>query len=273
MYRHRNSLPLASAAPALVVALALSFLPFAGWTDTAVGAEQAAIAIDADPTDNTANSLGAIDTCIEVSPDATFDVDFVITNTVDLLAWETYVTYDESVLEVVDRDVGMFLATGPERDVFDASENVPDGDGVYRLTAADIASPPYSHTGSGVLARLTFTAVDQGVTLVSAAPIDRNQDGMPDVGPVFKDLDNSLIGDSNGDSFFDGPTADARVAVDASCSAIAGAGLLEGGPLAAGGSGGAWWIVTLVAGVGAVSLTAAGTLWARRVRAGPAGGS
>src|SRR3990170_320200 len=166
MYGQRNRLTLSGAAPALLVVLALSFFPFASWTATAAGAEQAAIAIDADPTDNTANSLAAIDTCIEVSPGTTFDVDFVTTNTADLLAWETYVTYDKSVLEVVDRDVGMFLATGPARDVFDASERVPDGDGVYRLTAVDIASPPYPHTGSGVLARLTFKAVDQGVSLV-----------------------------------------------------------------------------------------------------------
>jgi hypothetical protein len=259
--------PVAAIALALSVGLACAVLGLASWQAATAGAAETSLAIDADPTGNTAESVDAVDNCVEVSQGDTFSVDFVINDAANLLGWETYLAYDKSVLSVADRDVQMFLTGGPEREVFDASERTPDNDGLYRLTAVDIASPPYSHTGSGVLARVTFQATGEGVAFVSAVPVDRNDDGKPDIGPVFKDTDNHLIGDSNGDSFFDGPTTDARVAVGTPCSG-------SGGALSdvLGGGGSALTIVIgLAMAVTAVGLTAGFTLWARRTRAGAAG--
>lgn len=175
------------------------------------------IGVDADPTGNTATSLGPIDSCVSVGTGDTFQVDVFVADVTDLLAWETYFVYDISVLNVDSRDVMMFQAANPGSQVFDVSEALPDLDGRYGLAAVDIAAPPAPDSGSGVLARLTLRAVGAGVSPLSLSPIDINGDGTMDLGPWLKDFEGEPIGDLNGDSFFDASIANAEIAVDGTC--------------------------------------------------------
>jgi len=175
------------------------------------------VGVDADPTGNTATSLGPIDSCLSVSTGDTFDIDIFITDVADLLAWETYFVYDMSVISIVSRDVMMFQAANPGSNVFDVSEGLPDIDGYYRIAAVDLAEPPAPDSGSGVLARLTLKAIGPGVSPLSLSPLDINGDGTMDLGPWLKDSEGESISDLDGDGFFDGPISDAQIAVDRAC--------------------------------------------------------
>lgn len=181
-------------------------------------AQQAvSLAVDADPSGNTATSLGSADECAGVATGDSFQVDIVVRDVEDLLGWEAYVIYDASVLKLTDRDVRMLLAANAESNVFDASDAPVSANGRYRVAAADIADPPAPDSGSGLLARLTFDAVAPGVSLVALPRLDVTGDGRPDVGPILTAAGGQRIGDSDGDAFFDGPTADAWIAVDTPC--------------------------------------------------------
>jgi hypothetical protein len=179
--------------------------------------EAVTIGLDVEPAGNTATSLGPIDSCISVSTDDTFEVDIFVTDVADLLAWETYFVYDMSVVNIVSRDVAMFQAANPGSNVFDVSESLPDIDGYYRIAAVDLADPPAPDSGSGVLARLTLKAVGPGVSMLSLSPIDINEDGKLDLGPSLRDTEAESIGDLDGDALFDGPIANAEIAVDGTC--------------------------------------------------------
>lgn len=179
--------------------------------------EAVAIGVDADPAGNTATSLGPVDSCLSVSTGDTFQVDVFVADVADLLAWETYFVYDMSIINVVSRDVMMFQAANPGSNVFDVSEGLPDIDGYYRVAGVDLADPPSPDSGSGVLARLTLKAVGAGTSLLSLSPIDVNEDGRMDLGPSLKDTEAEPIGDLNDDGFFDGPIANAEIAVGGTC--------------------------------------------------------
>jgi hypothetical protein len=68
-----------------------------------------------------------------------------------------------------------------------------------------------------VLARVTVKGVGPGVSELRLPLSDLDGDGKPDEGPLLRDVDVNSIGDVNGDTLFDGPIANARIAVDASC--------------------------------------------------------
>jgi hypothetical protein len=205
------------------IALAGMLVAFTAWAEgnpaRGEGAAQGTVSIgvDADPTGNTATSLGPIDSCVSVRSGDTFQVDIFVTDVVDLLAWETYFSYDMTVVKITDRDVMMFQAANPGSQVFDASEGLPDIDGRNRIAAADISEPPAPDSGSGVLARLTLEAVGSGVSPASLSPIDVNGDGIIDYGPFLRDAQGTSVGDADGDGFFDGPIINAEIAVDTAC--------------------------------------------------------
>lgn len=175
------------------------------------------IGVDADPTGNEPTSLGPIDSCSSVSIGDTFQVDVFIADVTDLLAWETYLSYDISVINVVSRDVAMFQAANAGSRLFDVSEALPDIDGQYGVAAVDIAEPPAPDSGSGVLARLTLKAIGPGVSPLSLSPIDINKDGSIDLGPFLKNVEAEFISDFDGDGFFDGPIANAEIVVGGAC--------------------------------------------------------
>jgi hypothetical protein len=178
------------------------------------------LAVDADPTGNTATSVGNIDDCLSVDLGATFDVDIVIENVANLLGWESPFVYDKSILEVVDINVRLFQAANPNSNVINASESPPDRDGLFLIGAADVSKA--TDNGSGVLARLTLQAIGTGVSPASIPQVDFNNDGTPDLGPTLAALIFGAIehlGDTNGDNLFDGPTDHARIAVGLPCTA------------------------------------------------------
>lgn len=178
------------------------------------------IGIDADPSGNTATSLGTIDDCASIRTSDTQEIDIFVTDVTDLLAWEAYLVYDPAILEIVDRDVTLFQGANEGSTVQDVSEDVPDDDGRYQLAAFDSADPMSPDSGSGTLARVTVRAVGSGVSPLSLPLTDVDSDGAPDQGPFLRDADGEPIGDENGDTLFDGQIVDAKIAVDESCSGV-----------------------------------------------------
>jgi hypothetical protein len=212
----------------LAVTLAVALLGTAGlgaWILSGGGqATQASPAlsmgVDADPSGNTATSLGPIDSCISVSSGTTFDVDIYVTDVTDLKSWEVYFVFDPSVAIVTGVNVkNMLLAANAGSNVVDTSDLVPNTTGLYRLSAIDTASAPAHESGSGVLARLTLQAVAPGVSTGGVDLLDENGDGKPDLGPWLRNSGGEYLGDVNGDRFFDGPISQAQIAVDRGCVA------------------------------------------------------
>lgn len=206
----------AALAASFILALALVATSAVQPKDTGAQ-EPVSLAVDADISGNVAASLGPTDQCVAVSSGDSVQVHVVVRNVTDLLGWEAYTIYDASVLELTDRDVNLFLAANAGSNVFDASDAPANANGRYRVAAADIADPPAPDSGSGVLARLTFSTLSPGVSLISLRRLDFSGDGRPDIGPILTAFGGQRIGDSDGDTYFDGPTADAWIAVDDDC--------------------------------------------------------
>ena len=182
--------------------------------------DEPSIGVDADPAGNTATSLGSIDSCITVSRGDTFQVDVFVADIDDLSAWEVLFRYDPTVVTLADRDVRMFLAASPGSDVFDPSETLPDGGGLYRLAAVDLAIPHSPDSGSGVLARLTLQAAASGVSSAEIARIDDDGNGTIEAGPLLTDASGNPIAPSDPNGFFAGSIANAVIAVDTPCEAV-----------------------------------------------------
>ncbi len=194
----------------------LLLIPFALAGGHAAAQTSTTLAIDVDAAGNTPTSLAARDQCVSVAVGSTLQIDITIEDVVDLTAWEAYLTYDEQVVNIVDRDVQQFLAYEPDSNVIDTSKSVPDDDGRYGVGAAAISQPLVGVDGDGVLARLTLEAVGPGRTTLSISPSPTDIVGRP-VAPTVTDVEGLQIGDSDGDSYFDGPILDADVAVGQGC--------------------------------------------------------
>jgi hypothetical protein len=163
----------------LIATLATCFLAAAlgGWIlpggDEATQASPGVtIGIDADPTGNTAASLGSIDASRTVNCGDTFEMDFFIQDVTNLLSWSVYLEYDASVLRIKGQDVQMFQAANAGSDVRDKSlgdRGLAAGlsGGYCDVAAADIAEPAAPDSGSGVLARLTLAAVGTGTSPIN----------------------------------------------------------------------------------------------------------
>jgi hypothetical protein len=167
----------------LAIALAVSLLATAvgGWIlgggEEATQASPAVtIGVDADPSGNTATSLGAIEATQTVACGETFEMDLFIRDVADLLAWLVGVEYDSSVVRISGQDVQMFQAANAGSDVLDQSGGDRSlasgyGGGYYEVAAADAAEPAAPDSGSGVLARLTVAAIGTGESpVVPRAP-------------------------------------------------------------------------------------------------------
>jgi hypothetical protein len=74
-----------------------------------------------------------------------------------------------------------------------------------------MTDPPAPDSPSGVLARLTSGTLSFSVSLVSLACLDLSGDGNSDIGPIPTSLTGHGIADSDSDTHFDGPPADARI--------------------------------------------------------------
>jgi hypothetical protein len=175
------------------------------------------IAIDVVPDENEATVVGEVETCASANVGDRFIVDLVVSDIEDLLAFEADVGFDGSVLEIVDRDVELFLGSAEGSQVVDTSQSTPNDSGLYKVGAVDTADPLAPESGSGVLARLTIEAVSNGKSDISLNKIDDNADGANDRGVFLRNAAGDVIGDEDGDSFFDGPVGSGQIVVGAAC--------------------------------------------------------
>jgi hypothetical protein len=191
-------------------AAGLAFLALflgSGWGPTVQANPGVVIGIDADPTGNTATSLGTIDDCRSTVTGQTVQVDLYITDVVELLSFSSWLFYDGDVVHITAIDVNQFLAAGDGSQVWNASHTTfPDSDGLYLAGAADIGTDQDS--GSGVLARITLQGAGTGISPIwlSKAPEDvvlRNHNGQL----ISASHDPGRIGvnqtDSDGDTIAD----------------------------------------------------------------------
>jgi hypothetical protein len=199
--------------------LAAMLLVATGATTRAARAQngEPSLAIDAGIDGNGPDAVGRIEDCISVSPGETFQIDMVIQDVEELLAWEASLDFDPAVVTVVGHDVKQFQEVNAGSSVIDISSQVPDDSGFHTLSAFESSDPPQVDTGSGVLARLTLEAQADGQSLLRFGNRDFNQDGVQDRGVLLKDIDADVIGDETGDDFFDGERQDAMVAVGEDC--------------------------------------------------------
>lgn len=256
--------------PALII-LALTLTAGLARAPAQAQQPQTQIGIDADSSGNTDTTLSTIDDCVEISQGASHTVDIFIQDVVDLQAWEAVLTFEPAVLEVVEKDAQLFMAANEGSDVQDFSGELPDSDGRYLLQVFDAAEPFAPDSGSGVLVRVTVKGVGPGVSELRLPLTDLDGDGSPDEGPLLRDIDVNSIGDVNGDTLFDGPITDARIAVDASCTDSPGptSQAVDGDE----GDGiGAATVVSVVVGlVASVVVGGVAAAWAVRRRASPQG--
>ncbi len=206
--------------PCLFLAIALSALvAVPAIADSAVPAQgqtPTTLLIDAGIQGNSAGAVGAIENCVRVNDGDEFQVDVVVRDVVDLLAWELYIAYDPAVVQLVGQDVKLFQqANGGS--VVDLSAPVPDDSGFHSLAAFDSSDPPTPDSGTGVLGRVTLLAVAEGESAVGFGTADLNDDGTIDRGTLLRNAAAGPIGDVNGDVFFDGETQGAIVAVGQKC--------------------------------------------------------
>jgi len=156
----------------LALAAIVGVQALAGGGGAGQASSAVALGVDADPDGNTATSLGSIDSCVSVETGDTFTIDVFIRDVEDLQVWNVFVHYDPSVVNIIDRDVQMFLAANPGSDVRDNSYGDPGLGGFYDLMVADVADDSPHESGSGVLARLTLTAVGPGLAAIEIdAPV------------------------------------------------------------------------------------------------------
>lgn len=174
-------------------------------------------AIDAGIDGNNSTSVGRIENCVAVKTGDRFQMDIVVQDITNLLAWEIPIDYDPEVLTVVGQDVKMFQQANAGSSVLDLSDKLPDDSGFHALAAFDSADPESPDSGSGVLARVTFEAVGAGGSPIRFGNRDYDSDGVLDRGSLIRDTATNIIGDSNGDTFFDGEQANAEVVVDGEC--------------------------------------------------------
>jgi len=192
-----------------------------GPTSLPLAQEPTSLGIDVIPTDNTPTSVVQIDSCALAQEGDTFDINLVIGNVTDLLAWELRISYDPEVLEIRDKDATLFQGANSGSDVFDLSEETPDDDGLYLLQSFDAAEPDSPDSGSGVLARLQLKAIGPGISPLTIDKPDLDGDGTPDQGPLLRNVAGDIIGDDDGDTLFDGPVSSAEIRVDEECPGAA----------------------------------------------------
>ncbi|HSP55210.1 MAG TPA: cohesin domain-containing protein, partial [Dehalococcoidia bacterium] len=161
--------------PPLIAALVLVALlaTIAAAAPAQSGSAVQLIALDADPSGNTATSLGHLDPCIRTGLGQEVTVDLVVDAVPKdrpLVGWGVGIKYDSDLLEVTADDKAFLLAADGAFEPFDVSDSLPDSDGVYSMTIADLASynpeGGNSETGPGVLARLTFRSKSPGLATV-----------------------------------------------------------------------------------------------------------
>jgi hypothetical protein len=204
-----------------------AFLLAPAWGGSRAGANpKVAVGIDGDPSADPANeatSLGSREACISIDTAVNdeFEVDFFVDNDVqDLKAFEATLSYDHDIVNVIGNDGLWLLAAGGDS-VWVLPSPLPDATGNFLFGAVDLSTPG-THSGEGVLARLTLRAVGTGITELSLHNVSLEQPG------------NVEIGDEDEDGWFDEPIYNAIVGVDVSLPDSDGDNVCDAGDLCLG---------------------------------------
>jgi hypothetical protein len=199
--------------PTIVLALLSAvLLAFTARSDVAEGTYTPVgtiVGVDAITTGNTATSLGTIDRCVSVSPNATFYIDLFVKDVTNLNYWSGTLRFDGSRLQVTSINVDYFLKTTPGSVVYNGSDNVPSSSGAFVAGATDQEYLPES--GSGVLARVGLKALAAGTSrMYFTWPVSAS-------GVYLEDHTANPIGDINGDAMFDGLVFNAIAVIGGPC--------------------------------------------------------
>ena len=151
--------------------------------------------MDANPSGNTATSLGNLDPCVRVEPGASATIDLVVDAVpVDrpLIGFEVHVKYDPALLQIATVDNEFLLAAVGAYEPFEGLGDIlPDSDGDLLVAVADLASnrTPGANveTGKGVLSRITLTARAAGIAAVAPGF------NPPDIYPGLIDAKNKTM--------------------------------------------------------------------------------
>jgi len=165
----------------IALALSVSLLGLGAGTGEAHQGPHGTVSIDHSSGDNTATAVGAIQACAEktLAADEEFSVDLVVQgipgNDEDMGAFQARLTFDSSILEFVS-----VIASDPASEpkffleksgltTAPVSNETAAGDwkiGVFQL------GPNRGNTGDGLLARLNFRALGDGVSKIGLQPGD-----------------------------------------------------------------------------------------------------
>jgi hypothetical protein len=169
-------------------------------------ATQTLIGVDMSPQQAGAASLGTIDPCTEMDPGDEFTADIFIAQVSDLTNFELRIDYDPDVVSIDSADYKMWLtSTGSGKDLVAQSFD-QDLPGRVFLAAAETRFP---ESGSGVLARLHLTALNEGTSSLTILP-------NPPYAPQLAGR-GGIVADDNGDNYFDGELSSGTVSVGQSC--------------------------------------------------------
>jgi hypothetical protein len=157
------------------------------------------VALDADPEGNTATSVGVIETCAATDVGSEVTIDLVVDAIPadrPMVAFEMQILYDPELVRAVAMDNELLLAAEGDFQPFEAvpllSDPLPDSDGALRISIVDLASNQTpgsnSETGGGVLSRITFEGLAEGIS-----NLDFGFDP-PEVYPTVIDIQNTPIG-------------------------------------------------------------------------------
>lgn len=167
------------------------------------------LAVDVRPDGNSPSSLGKIETCASHDVGDEFTVDLIVNNVSDLRTFELRVEYDEDILSVVGADFNQFLiSTPPNGSIFPALQEV-ERPGRYFLAAVEVQGS--ADSGSGVIARVTFEALDDGVSPIEIA-------GSSPFGPRLVQSGGGAVEDSDGDGIWDATIVGSTVNIGDDCS-------------------------------------------------------
>ena len=205
-----------------VVALALLAFQAGDSAPSAVAYPGLTVGLDANPLTTTDTNgdgefesvvLSQYEDCRDVALGASFEIDLLVLDVLDLVAFSADIEYDPAILNVIAVDTNLFLGAQTGSNVFDVSQGVPSSSGIYETGAFDQSNQ--GDDGSGVLSTITFLAISNGTSDVTV------YDDPPSFsGTLLKDTGNNPMGDTDADTWYDGPYLNETVTV-----AVGGTGL------------------------------------------------
>lgn len=157
------------------------------------------LALDADPTGNTATLLGELQSCRRVQTNAEAVVDLVVDAIPEdrpIVSFQVVINYDKDLLEVSEVDYEQLLASNGNFQPFEAapqlSDPLPDRDGQLSITVLDLASneTPGANveSGPGIISRVTFKVKAAGLAALSIGY------DPPNIYPILADIYATAIG-------------------------------------------------------------------------------